>query len=51
MVRTATPDLLENDVNPAEPLPAAPVPPSNLELVAPHKEEIERLMPLAVFGL
>jgi hypothetical protein len=43
--------LLENDLDPTERTQAEPAPPANVQLVAPYREEIERLMPLAVFGL
>lgn len=43
--------LLENDLDPTERELAEPAPPANVQLVAPYSQEIERLIPLAVFGL
>lgn len=43
--------LLEQAGNPEVRRPTATVPQANVELVAPHVDELERLVPLAVFGL
>jgi hypothetical protein len=43
--------LLENDLDPTERGDVEPAPPANVQLVAPYGQEIERLVPLAVFGL
>lgn len=43
--------LLENDVDPTVRQQVESAPPANVELVAPYTQEIERLVPLAVFGL
>ncbi len=43
--------LLDQAGNPNVRRPTATVPQANVDLVAPHTSEIEKLVPLAVFGL
>lgn len=43
--------LLENDEDPTVGQQPAAAPAANVELVAPYTQELERLLPLAVFGL